>query len=188
MNFEKAPSGILVPDGNIVIGGAFFVEHYRQQKSGKLRKIYEDFVGQNNIVVNEGLNYLLNAGIDGSPAAITTWYLSLFKGNYTPLATNTASMFSSTATEVLVSDLTSPASRPVYNPAASTAQSLTNAASKASFVFDASITVYGAFIQSTSAFANQTGTLLCAAKFGASRSVIATDQLDVTYVINATSS
>jgi hypothetical protein len=175
---------LLVPDSGFKVGGEFFVEHYRALKSGVLRKIHEQLV--KNLVVNEGLNHILNVTFNNT-TQITQWYLSLFKGNYTPISTNTAVSFTGTATEIAGGDMTSPATRDTYDDATSTAQSITNSASKASFVFNATLTVYGAFLQSTSAYGNATGVLLCAAKFGSSRAVVATDQLDVTYTLNATS-
>jgi hypothetical protein len=182
--YTKGRTGILVPNSGLVIGGEFLVEHFRRSKSGLLHKIHEQLC--KNLVVNEGLNHILNVTFNNT-SQITQWYLSLFKGNYTPISTNTAASFTGAATEITGGDMTSPATRDTYDDATSTAQSITNSASRASFVFNATLTAYGAFIQSTSAYGNATGVLLCAAKFGASRSVVATDQLDVTYTLNATS-
>jgi hypothetical protein len=52
-----------------------------------------------NLVVNQGLNYLLGSALAGG-SQITTWYIGLFSGNYTVLSTDTASSIASNSTEV----------------------------------------------------------------------------------------
>jgi hypothetical protein len=74
-----------------------------------------------------------------------------------------------------------------YTEAASSAQSTTNSASRASFVFNATKTIYGAFLVSASAKSATTGTLFSAARFSTSKSVESSDELLLTYTINATS-
>jgi hypothetical protein len=55
--------------------------------------------------------------------------------------------------------------RPTYDEAASAAQVTTNAASRASFVFNATKTIYGGFLISNSTKGGTTGTLFAAAQF-----------------------
>ena len=74
-----------------------------------------------------------------------------------------------------------------YNEAAAASQSTTNSANKAVFTFNASKTIYGAFLASVSTKGGTTGTLLCANKAGTSKPVVDDDQLLVTYTISATS-
>jgi hypothetical protein len=71
--------------------------------------------------------------------------------------------------------------------AASTAQLMTNAASRASFVFNATKTIYGAFLTSVSTKSATTGTLFAAARFGAAKSVVDDDELLLTYAFSAAS-
>ena len=51
-----------------------------------------------NLTVNQGLNYMLGAAL-GAQSVITSWYIGLFSGNYTVLASDTASNIASASTE-----------------------------------------------------------------------------------------
>jgi hypothetical protein len=139
-----------------------------------------------NIVVNQGLNALLNIAL-GAQASIASWYLGLFSGNYTPVAADTAATIAANATEV--SAYTAGA-RQLFVPASATTQSITNSASQASFTFNASATIYGAFLISSSIInssSNAPPYLMSAAQFGTSKSVVSGDQLLLTYTFNASS-
>lgn len=160
------------------LGGYFTIEHVRD---GEV--IHSEV--QHNIVTNEGLNHILNTVFNGG-TQVTTWYVGLFKNNYTPVATDVADTFHEAgyAGEATEYDETV---RQTYVEATSTAQSITNSASKATFTINGSITVYGAFLSNVSA--KSTGaasdTLMAATLFTASRAVISGDQLLITYTFNA---
>ena len=51
-----------------------------------------------NLIPVEGLNYMLGASLTGVTPQ-TSWYVGLFKGNYTPLNTDTAAGFAAASTE-----------------------------------------------------------------------------------------
>lgn len=174
--YKKSPSGLLVPDNQLAIGGVFYGQIIRK---GKVIDEFED----HNLVVNQGLNSLLNVNFNGA-TQINTWYLGLFEGNYTPVATVTAATIASAATECTAYTAST---RPEYVEAASTAQSTTNSASRASFVFNASKTIYGAFLISDSTKSGTSGTLFSAARFAASKSVVTDDELLLTYTFNVSS-
>lgn len=176
MEYAERPSGLLVPDNRLIVGGKFFVEHLRQ---GKLIDEWEC----DNLVVNEGLNSILDV-VFHAETQITTWYVGLFEGNYTPVATVTAATITSASTECTAYD---EATRVAYNEAAASSQSITNSANKATFTINATKTIYGAFLASASAKSATSGKLMSAARFGASKSVVATDQLLVTYTFAASS-
>ena len=178
------------------IWGVWDVEHWRridllnrlqrqQLSGGRLRvngtRVCIGRQRQRNLVVNEGLDYILNVGLAGT-VQIPTWYVATFEGNYTPLAGDTAATFPGSATECTAYD---EPTRPEYDETASTAQSISNVASRALFTYNASKTIYGASLHSVAAKSAITGTLFAAAKFGVARVVIATDQLLVAYTINA---
>lgn len=150
--------------------GSYHIEHIRDG-------VTIDEWDTKNIVVNEGINYILGAAIGGS-AAITTWYIGLFSGNYTPQSTDAAASIASNSTETTQY---AAGARQTFTPAAAASQQITNSASRASFTFNASTTVYGMFLVSSSAIGGATGTLISAAQFGASKAVISGDQLLVTY-------
>ena len=176
MNFKDGGEGLLIPDHTILCVGKYSGKIIR---AGKVIEEFEDA----NLVVNQGLNHILNVEFDAA-TQLTNWYLGIYKANYTPVATDTAANIASNSTES--ADYTS-ATRPVWTPAASTAQSITNSASQATFTFNASITVYGAFLISNSTINGTAGTLFGAALFATPKAVVNTDQLLLTYTFNAAS-
>jgi len=176
LEYTKNDAGVFVPNNELKVGGVFHWEHRRGDRvldSGEDR----------NLVVNEGLNSLLSIMFNGG-SQITTWYLGVFEGNYTPLATVTAATITSASTECTAYDS---ATRPEYTEAAPSSQSITNSASRASFVFNATKTVYGAFLVSTSTKSGTTGTLFSAARFGTAKAVVTDDELLLTYTFTASS-
>lgn len=175
MNSEQhGEAGILMPDSNILAAGRYSCQLVRGGK------VIDEWT-EDNLVVNEGLNRLLNVMFN-SASQTTTWYLGLFEGNYTPVASLTAATIAAAATETTA--YTS-STRVEYVEAASTAQSTTNSASRASFVFNATKTIYGAFLISENTKGGTTGILFSAARFSASKAVESGDELLLTYTFNA---
>lgn len=162
--------------GGIMVRGKYSGQIIR---AGKIIEEFED----SNLVVNEGLNALNDIMFHGS-TQITTWYLGLFEGNYTPVATVTAATITSASTETTA--YTS-STRPEYTEAASSSQVTTNSASRASFVFNASKTIYGAFLVSSSTKSGTGGTLFSASRFSSSKAVESGDELLLTYAFTASS-
>ena len=109
-----------------------------------------------NRVVNQGLNYALNAALLGQ-GVNSTWYIAPFAANVTPAANVTGANFASTLTEFTNY---SQATRPAWNPdGASTAQELINDANPALFTVGAvsQTTIYGAGLLSVSGKGATTG-------------------------------
>lgn len=175
MDFTKTEGGLLMPS-KLLVGGKFQGTIIR---AGEVVEEFED----HNLVVNEGLNSLLNIMFNGA-TQITTWYLGVFEGNYTPVATVTAATITSASTE---STAYTSGTRPEYVEAAASSQSITNSASRASFVFNASKTIYGAFLGSSSTKSSTTGTLFSVARFGSAKAVESGDELLLTYTFTASS-
>ena len=176
MDYEKSAGGILLPAQKLFVGGRYDGQIIRDGK------IIDEF-SDDNIVCNEGLNSLLNIMFHGD-TQITTWYLGLFEGNYTPVAGVTAASITADSTECTAY---SEATRQAYDEAAAASQSITNSASRATFTFNATKTIYGAFLVSNSTKSGTTGTLFSAARFSASKAVVSGDQLLLTYTFNASS-
>lgn len=166
----------LIPAGNLRVGGVFNGQIIRDGE------VIDEFECE-NLVVNEGLNSLLDIYL-GGVAAIPTWYLGLFQGNYTPVATVTAASIASAATECVAYD---EANRQIFDPAPAASQSVTNAANRATFTFNATHTIYGAFMISNSTKNGTDGVLFSAARFGTSKNVVDDDQLLLTYSFSAAS-
>ena len=162
------------------VGGVFEIEHVRDGK------VIDRWV-EKNLVVDEGLNHLLNVVLHGT-AQITTWYLGLFESDSTPASNATAAVPG--FTECTTYD---EATRIEWDEAdaGSTAKSITNGtgtgANKATFTISATKTIYGAFMASESAKSAVTGVLFAASRFSAARSVVDNDQLIVTYTVQAAS-
>jgi len=176
IELAKTKGGILVPSSGIKVGGVY---HGQIIRAGRVIEEFED----PNLVVNEGLNSLLNVMFNGT-TQIGTWYLGVFEGNYTPVSTVTAATITSASTE---STAYASATRPEYVEAAASSQSITNSASRASFVFNATKTIYGAFLVSSSVKSGTTGTLFSAARFATSKAVENGDELLLTYTFTASS-
>lgn len=136
-----------------------------------------------NIVPNEGLTYMLNvATVAQTPAS--AWYVGLFQGNYTPVATDTAALFPSNATECTSYSETT---RQVCAFSGAISLASGNSASPAQFTFNAANTVYGGFVTSASAKSSTTGTLLSAVAFPTAKTLAVGDILRVTYTLNLAS-
>lgn len=175
MDYVANQAGILLPQ-RALVGGVFSGEIIRD---GKVIEQFED----HNLVVNEGLDSLINIMLHAG-TQITSWYIGLFEGNYTPVATVTAATIASAATESTAYNETT---RQLYNNAASSGQSTTNSANKATFTINATKTMYGAFLISNSTKSGTTGTLFAAAAFSTAKSVVSGDQLLLTYTFTASS-
>lgn len=162
---------------DLTVGGYFTYEHIRD---GKVIDTWKE----KNIVVNQGLNYILEAALSGGTVN-TTHYVGLFSNNYTP---NNAGV------GTLVTDLTevnakyNETTRPTWSEAGASSQTISNSASPAAFTFNASETIYGAFLISNNTKGGTTGTLIAASKFASSRAVVLNDVLNVTYTLSASSS
>lgn len=172
--YELSPEGLLLPRQNVLLGGMF--EHSVWRDGCLIDTRYDP-----NIVVNEGLNHLLNVYFEAT-TQITAWYIGLFKGNYTPLATDTAANIAGNSTEATEY---SEATRQVFNSAAAASQALSNAASLATFTINATVTAYGAFLVSSSTKSGTAGVLFAASRFAAARSLISSDLLKIQYTLTA---
>lgn len=184
MRFEKNKLGLLVPRHKDLRGqvAAFLASgRYRGTiiRDGEIVEEFED----KNIVTNEGLNATLGIML-GASAQITSWYLGLFTGNYTPVATDTAASLPGNATEATGYTASS---RPQWQPGAASGQAISNSASRATFTFNATQTLYGGFLVSSAVIGGTTGTSFSAAQFATPKNVVNADQLLLTYTFSAAS-
>lgn len=136
-----------------------------------------------NLIPTEGLNYMLGTALTGV-TQLASWYIALFEGNYTPIAGVTAATFPADATESTAYD---EAARVVWTPGAIASGSVSNTASKAVFTMNATKTIYGIAQTSVSTKSATTGKLMSVARFAAAKAVVATDVLNVTSTLSATS-
>jgi len=161
--------------------GRFFIECY--DKDGKLKWTDES----KNLVVNVGLQYMAGTALDGSTARITTWYLGLYgaASSNNPAAGDTMSSHAGWTEVTDYSESTRPTATFV---AATTANPsvVTNAASKAQFTMNNTVTVGGAFLTSNNTKGGTSGTLFSAKDFSSpgDRSVVSGDIVLVTYTFS----
>ncbi len=164
---------------NLKVGGVFTFE---QLRGGKLIASWK----KENLVVDEGLDYIIGAPFDGSVVTSATWYIGLFSGNYTPTSTDNASNISLNSTEITTAY--SEATRPLWIQAGVSSQVIGNAASPAVFNFtDASTDVYGAMLISNGTKNATTGILAAASRFATTRTMLAGDVLNVSYSLTISS-
>jgi hypothetical protein len=174
-----------LPESGLKLHGHVWTEHYR---AGNLIHACDQ---GGNTFTTEGMARILNVCFraQATDAAI---YCGIYKGVVTPAVGDTAAAklgAGGTYSECQDTDYDSPATnRPAYTMASTSTAVATNTASKATFVMNASITVYGAFLASSQAKTATSGTLFCAKNFTASRAVIADDELAITYQITLTTS
>lgn len=135
-----------------------------------------------NLVTTVGLNDLLTKYFKGS-AYTAAWYVGLVDGGTTPTYAAADTMASHAGWTENASY--SNASRPAWNGGTAAAGSVDNSASQASFNINATATIAGAFLASDSTKSGTAGTLYGEASFGANRSVLSGDTLNVTVTLTA---
>lgn len=136
-----------------------------------------------NIIPAEGLNDFLNVYFAGGTQH-AQWYVGIFEGNYTPLATDTAANFPTRATE---STAYNEAARPLWANDAVTNGNIVNSTTRATFTLSAAKTIYGAFLTPVSTKNATTGILVSAAKFANPKVLDVGDQLNVLAGLTLTS-
>lgn len=178
-NYEETPGGILIDRGgmNALANGSFL--HTLYHADGGIDRVIDP-----NLVVNEGLDYILNVAFAGQ-AAVTGWFIALFSGNVNPAPGWNGSNWVAAATEQVNYASTT---RPAWVlPGATNTQSIGNSGSEAMFEFTGSgNNAYGASLVSASAKGATSGRLFAATKFSAPRlNLAAPDKLGVQYVVTA---
>jgi len=129
-----------------------------------------------NLMPIEGIHHMINVSMK-SGTQVATWYIGLYEGNYTPVSADTMATFPASATESVAYAETT---RRAFVPGTVAAGAVDNAAAKAEFTINATKTVYGGFISSSSAKGGTSGVLLSAVRFGSPKSLGADDILRVT--------
>ena len=165
--YETTPEGIYFPAENALAQGVFTVS-----KRG------EAVEHSRNLVVNEGLDYILKAAV-GETAGISNWYIALFTGDVTVIATWTAATFTAAATEWTAYD---ESARVVWTKSLVASQGTDSFSSKASFTSSTDGQVIrGAAILSASAKSSTSGVLLASSRFTSDKTLDTGEILDVGY-------
>ena len=169
--FELSEDGILIPSLRVLAQGKFVFN-----KRGEP----EEF--SDNLVVTEGLNYILGAALRGV-TPVSNWFIAIFGGDVTVGAAWTAANFTSNATELTAYTASA---RPAWSPAVVAGGVITSFAAKAEFVANSTITVRGAGLLSASAKSATTGTLVAASRFTTDKGLADGEILDVGYQLTLT--
>ena len=135
-----------------------------------------------NIVVNVGLDYLLDAGLSGG-TPITSWFVGLTDGTPTVAAADTMASHAGWVEVTAYSEGT----RQAWTDGGVSGQSVDNVGNEATFTINADTTVIGgAFLVSNSTKGGTTGTLYAAGAFTVGdKSADTNDTLEVTATFTA---
>lgn len=170
--FDRTDEGIYFPNSGILAKGVFVFS-----KRGEPDEYSE------NLVVNEGLDYLLGAGVGGT-TVLSNWYIATFSGDVTVLNTWTAANFTANATE-WTSYLS--ATRPAWTRGSVASGAVDSFASKAEFKSTADTqTVRGAALISASAKSAVSGKLMAASRFPSDKLLDTDEILDIGYGLQLT--
>lgn len=170
--FERTEDGIYVPRSRLLIGGVF-----RYNKRGEPEEFSE------NLVVDQGLDYILGAAI-GDASVISSWYIAPFSGDVTVLSTWTAANFTANATEFTNY---SSATRPAWSDGGVSSGGVDSYASKAEIASTADTqTIRGAALISNSTKSNTAGVLMAASRFLSDKNLDTGEILDIGYGLQLT--
>ena len=176
--YEAGEGGILFPKATAFAQGGYLHD---------VNGLDEQF--DPNLLPDEGLVYLLSVGL-ANGTKLAAWYLSIYSGNYTPLAGLTAASYPATASEITSNtEGYTESTRPVWTPTAPTTPLVDNLANKAAFTIAtaSSLTVNGAALLSEATKGAVTGKLISATKFGTARTLYDTDVFNLAYRVTLTS-
>lgn len=129
-----------------------------------------------NLIPIEGLDHLINVTLKAD-TPVTSWYVGLYKGNYTPTSGVTAATIVALANEATSYDEDN---RVQWVGGTVAAGAVDNALSEAEFTFNATENVYGAFLISSDTKGSGTGTLLSVVRFPTVKAMENTDTLRIT--------
>ena len=156
--------------------GKFHVEHFR---NGQRIGVY-DF---KNGIVNVGLDAILDIMFHDA-TKISTWFLGLVdEDTFTAYAAADTMGSHAGWDELTIYD---EVTRPEWTEGAAASQAITNS-TPVTFTMNNAGSVRGIFLTSNNTISGTTGTLWATADFAAPVSVIAADELKVTYTIEAAS-
>ena len=155
------------------------------------RDIYGNIVDEewvDNIIPNEGIDYILNAAIHGD-TQISAWYFAPFTNDYTPTASDTYASPGYTEATSEYSEST----RQEWVEGAASGQQITNSTA-ATITAATDVTIYGAGLvgggtaPDTKGDTSGGGVLLASAALASPKSLSNGETLDMTYTITGSSS
>jgi hypothetical protein len=165
--FETTPEGLYLPTEKTLVQGVFSVA-----KRGEPAEFTQ------NLVVNQGLDYLLEAAL-GITAPSSSWWIALFTGDVSVVATWTAATFTATATEWTNYD---ESARVLWNKGAVASGGIDSFSSKSSFTSSSDTQVIrGAALLNASAKSATSGVLMASSRLSSDKTLDTGEILDVGY-------
>lgn len=159
--YEVSDEGILFPAAGAMASGEYFYDTNGENPGSTA-----------NLLPEQGLNYLLEAGLRGG-AARPQWFLAIFSGAYTPTDSVTGATFANAATEIVSSsEGYSEVTRRPWNCTAAVGGTIDNVNDRAAFTIATAseVIIRGAALLSDSVKGGTTGTLISIARFSNQRS------------------
>lgn len=136
------------------LGFTYEISHRRAGRVLSVERVH-------NLMPIEGINHMFDVQFHAA-AQVTTWFVGVYSGDFTPLPTTTMATLPGAATEFTgYTSLT----RVEWSESAPTGGTISNAAAEALFVLTSPITLRGAFLSSSSVKGGITGVLASATKF-----------------------
>lgn len=114
-----------------------------------------------NLMPIEGLNHMLGVTLKGV-TPVTSWFVGTYKGAYTPTANDVMATFPSVAVE---STAYASATRTALTLGTVSAGAVDNFSATSDLAYNATETVYGGFVSSSSGKGGGSGVLLSAVRF-----------------------
>ena len=169
--------GLFLPTQRINISGCWY--YVAKDPDGQV--LWTDF--SHNIVVNEGLNHMLDVTLHNQTAT-TTWYIGYHNGTETYAATDT---LASNAWDEWTNY--TPGTRPEWTEGAASSQSITNGTAVTITSSGDSQSVKGAFLAASATKSETASILFNVDQFsGGNKTLNTSETLDTTVTISASSS
>lgn len=174
--FEQTESGVLFS----ALGAVGTGEYVHRKNEGAW------VVDQNTMTV-EYLTYLLNAGMNGAPAAITSWFMTLFGTGQLPSDEWTANSFAALNTEnVNASEGYTSVDRPAFQLGTAADGIISNSANPTRFTFASAdpqnpVQIGGIATLSSNNRGGSSGILVSASNLSTTREFTDGDTYDVIY-------
>ena len=172
--FERTEDGVFFPSSRLLATGVF-----RYNKRGEPEECSE------NLVVNQGLDYLLSIGMTGA-GSTSPWHIMPYEGNVTVLA----SWVGATVHTAGVADewtLYTAATRPVWDQQGVASGGIDSFNSKASFESTTiGQIIRGAALISGSAKSTSSTVLMAASNFSSAKTLDVGEILDIGYGLQLT--
>lgn len=155
--YDVTDEGIFFPKAGALASGEYFFDTNDGERPGSAK----------NMLPTQALNYLLEAGLRNG-VRHTQWYLAIFSGAYTPVASVDAATFASAATEITsASEGYTEATRRPWTSAAASGGVTDNVADRAAFTIASAneVVIRGAALLSDPVKGGTNGVLVSIARF-----------------------